>query len=335
MRSNNVSLLAWTGAISAALAALPSASAKELKLATYLPPTHPIIKAYQDMGEAVAKDTGGSLTIKVYPGGTLGAGPFEQYKRAVEGTVDIADICHPFHAKVFTKTMLVVLPSPATTAVEATTRLWNVPHSALASDYKEVRNLLMYTVSQAVFTSRAKTVKALADFKGVKIMTPGAAFAPIVASFGATPVPMNLNDMHNALSTGVVDMVALPPTSLLPPWRLADIAKSVSVGATGLFNPCGAIMNKASYEALTPAQRQALDKHTGREFSLKVARIFDDWAATALKTVREGKKVEIIELGADIRKAMADAAAPAAEKIVTDAEKASNGAKDVYAVLRK
>jgi TRAP-type C4-dicarboxylate transport system substrate-binding protein len=321
--------LVWSAALLALIVPAATASAKELKLGTYLPPTHPIIKAYEEMGQAVAKDTGGSLTVKVFAGGTLGAGPFEQYKRAVEGTVDIADICHPFHAKVFVKTMLIVLPTPATTAVEATTRLWNV-EAQLASDYKEVHNLLMYTVSQAVFTSRAKPIKSLADFKGAKIMTPGGAFAPVLASLGATPVPMNLNDMYNALSTGVVDMVALPATSLLPPWRLADIAKSVSVGATGLFNPCGAIMNKQAYAGLSAAEKQALDRHTGRGFSLKVAKIFDDWADHALGTIRDNKSVELIELSAEVRSAMTDAAAPAAAKVVAEV-----GAPEVYAALRK
>ena len=66
------------------------------------------------------------MTIKVYAGGTLGAGPFQQYKRAVEGVADIADICHAFHAKVFARTMLTVLPGASTSASDATTRLWNV-----------------------------------------------------------------------------------------------------------------------------------------------------------------------------------------------------------------
>jgi adenylate kinase family enzyme len=80
------------------------------------------------------------------------------------------------------------------------------------------------------------------------------AFAPIVAAWGASPVPMDLNDMYNALSTGVVDMVALTPTALMPPWRMSELAKYVTVGVSGLHNPCGAIMNQDSYAALTPAQ---------------------------------------------------------------------------------
>ena len=139
---------------------------------------------YEQLGKDVAQATNGDLTIKVYAGGALGAGPFQQYKRAVEGVADIADICHAFHAKVFAKTMLIVQPGAATTATDATNRLWAVPEATMASDYKEVKNVHMYSVPQATLISRDKPVRTMADLKGLKVMTPGA-FAPIVASWGA------------------------------------------------------------------------------------------------------------------------------------------------------
>ena len=323
-------------ASAAAPGVLPTASAKELKLATYLPPTHRIVALYEELGRDLAKETGGELTLKVYAGGTLGAGPFQQYKRAVEGVADIADICHAFHAKVFAKTMLIVLPGAATSAVDATTRLWSLPEGALASDYKEVKNVFMYTVSQAVLTSRDKPVRTMADLKGVKVFTPGAAFAPIIGSWGASPVPMDLNDMFNALSTGVVDMVALPSTSLLPPFRLAEIVKATSVGVSGLFNPCGSIMNKESYAALTPSQKAAFDKLTGKALSLRGAKIFDDWSDEAFKAARAGNRVEVIQLAPEVRKAMFDAAQPVTLKILADLEKDGIGdAQTVYQALNK
>jgi TRAP-type C4-dicarboxylate transport system substrate-binding protein len=333
-RSRSALFMLLAGA--AALLAPDAVAAKELKLATYLPPTHRIVALYEQLGRDLAKETNGDLTLKVYAGGTLGAGPFQQYKRAVEGVADIADICHAFHAKVFAKTMLIVLPGAAASAVDATTRLWSLPDGALASDYKEVRNVFMYTVSQAVLTSRDKPVRSMADLKGAKVFTPGAAFAPIVGAWGASPVPMDLNDMFNALSTGVVDMVALPPTSLLPPFRLAEIAKYTSVGVSGLLNPCGSIMNKESYAALTPSQRTAFDKLTGQALSLKAAKVFDDWSDEAFKAAREGKRVEVIELAPDVRRTMFDAAQPVVAKILGDLEKDGIAdAKVVYQALNK
>jgi len=312
------------------------AYAKELKVATYLPPTHRIVQLYEELGKELAADSKGDLTLKVYAGGTLGAGPFQQYKRAVEGTADIADICHAFHSRVFAKTMLIVLPGVATSATDATTRLWNLPEGMLASDYKEVKNVFTYSVSQSVLTSREKPVRTLADLKGAKVMTPGAAFAPIVSAWGASPVPMDLNEMFNALSTGVVDMVALPATSLLPPFRLAEISKHTSVGVSGLFNPCGGIMNKESYAALTPSQKAIFDKHTGKALSLRAAKIFDDWSDEALKTASSGNKVEVIQLSPDVRKAMFDTAQPIVQKTLADLEKAGvKDAKAVYNAINK
>lgn len=98
------------------------AAAKELKLASFLPPPHAMVKLYQRLADRVAKDTDGALTIKVFPGGALGAGPFQQYKRVVTGVADITDVCHAFHGKVFAKTLLTVQAGVSTTAVEATAR---------------------------------------------------------------------------------------------------------------------------------------------------------------------------------------------------------------------
>jgi len=39
--------------------------------------------------EEVAKLSQGSLKIRIYPGGELGKGPQEQFKRAVDGIADI------------------------------------------------------------------------------------------------------------------------------------------------------------------------------------------------------------------------------------------------------
>jgi TRAP-type C4-dicarboxylate transport system substrate-binding protein len=312
------------------------ADSKELKVATYLPPTHRIVHLYEELGKELAADSKGDLTLKVYAGGTLGAGPFQQYKRAVEGTADIADICHAFHARVFAKTMLIVLPGSSTNAVDATTRLWNLPENMLASDYKEVKNVFTYSVSQSVFTSREKPVRTLNDLKGAKVMTPGAAFAPIVSAWSASPVPMDLNEMFNALSTGVVDMVALPATSLLPPFRLAEISKHTSVGVSGLFNPCGAVMNKESYAALTPSQKAIFDKHTGKALSLRAAKIFDDWSDEAIKAASTGNKVEVIRLSPEVRKAMFDAAQPVVQTTLASLEKAGvKDAKAVYDAINK
>ena len=182
-----------------------------------------------------------------------------------------------------------------------------------------------------MLTSRDKPVRSLADLKGAKVFTPGAAFAPIIAAWGGSPVPMDLNDMFNALSTGVVDMVALPSTSLMPPFRLAEISKYTSVGVSGLFNPCGGVMNKESYAALTPSQKAIFDKHTGKAMSAKSREDLRRLVRQSRSSMAsDSKKVEVIQLPPTVRKAMLDAAQPVMQKTLADLEK--DGIKDARAV---
>jgi TRAP-type C4-dicarboxylate transport system substrate-binding protein len=143
---------------------------------------------------------------------------------------------------------------------------------------------------------------------------------------------MDLNDMYSALSTGVVDMVSLTPTALLPPWRLSEIAKHVTAGISGLHNPCGAIMNKESYAALSPAHKQAFDKLTGKPLAMKAAKIFDNWEAAAFKLAMESDKIEVVRLSPQERKQFFDAANPVVQKVIADLEQ--SGVKDVRAAYK-
>jgi TRAP-type C4-dicarboxylate transport system substrate-binding protein len=95
-------------------------------------------------------------------------------------------------------------------------------------------------------------------------------------------------------------------------------------------------MNKESYAALTPSQKSVFDRLTGKELSLKGAKIFDDWSDEAFKAAREGKRVEVIPLAPDVRQAMFDAAQPVTQKIIGDLEKSGVAdARTVYQALNK
>jgi len=76
-----------------ALAVLALASplkATELKFANFTPPFHTVnASVIEKLNSDVSAATNGQLTVKGYHGGELGAGPVEQYVRAVQGAADI------------------------------------------------------------------------------------------------------------------------------------------------------------------------------------------------------------------------------------------------------
>ena len=67
-----------------------TATGDELSVATFLPPQrHTNTGMFTWFANEIDKRSGSTLTMKLYPAGQLGAGPVQQYKRAVEGVADI------------------------------------------------------------------------------------------------------------------------------------------------------------------------------------------------------------------------------------------------------
>ena len=89
--SKLIVLTAVLGAVLALSSSVtPSVLAAELKMATFMSPKHPINKGVlPPLAKAIAAETGGSLTLKLFPSGQLGKGPVAQYKRVIENVAEI------------------------------------------------------------------------------------------------------------------------------------------------------------------------------------------------------------------------------------------------------
>src|SRR3974390_3223763 len=59
----------------------------ELKLSHWVPPTHPLQKAIEDWGADVQKQSGGTITYKIFPAQQLGKA-FDHYDMARDGIAD-------------------------------------------------------------------------------------------------------------------------------------------------------------------------------------------------------------------------------------------------------
>ena len=87
---------------------------EELSVATFVPPSHETITgALAWFENELTSRSNGELTLKVYAAGQLGAGPTQQYKRAVEGVADITFGIAASTPTLFPKTMLAILPGKA------------------------------------------------------------------------------------------------------------------------------------------------------------------------------------------------------------------------------
>ena len=269
--------------ISAALALsllAPAAMAEELKFANFMAPTHPYVAgAFEPFAKAVADKTGGEVTVKLYNGGELGAGPVEQYSRVVDGVAEMAVSLPGYTASQFPLTLTAELPGVLEEAT-GTATLWS-----------NLDALGLWSSAENILFTASKPVRTLDDIKGMKIRVPSRNTGLLVEAWGATPVSMPVSEIYNALQTGVIDGAMIDGTAVNA-FKLAEVANYITMGMETTNSPFFVVMNRDAYEGLSSEQQAAIDE-AGKQLSLDGQKVqltvaekgIADFKATAGKEV--------------------------------------------------
>ncbi len=316
-------------AVLAASGSLVPAHAQELKFAHFVPPQHTITASLiEPLAKGVAAATNGELTIRVFPGGELGAGPVEQYVRALQGVADITFGLQGYTSSQFRKSMVVELPGVVPDGGAGYAMLWNAYAGHLAGEFPGTRPLALWVSEPNVMIMKDRVVRAPADLAGLKIRVAGAVAAEVVTALGATPVQMPIPQVYNALQTGLIDGV-FTGSSAIADFKLDEVANSYTIGA-----PLGRIsfyvvMNQARYDGLSAVAKAAIDANSGRGLSKSAE---DAWHAKGRKAIADAKAAgnnTVIELSAEQARAFADITLAVTDKVI-----ASLGAESVLAAMQ-
>lgn len=307
--------------------------AVELRLSHFMSPKHPMDQHMMSpWAHEVAKLSNGSLKIRIYPGGELGKGPQEQFKRAVDGIADIAFGLQGYTSKLFPRTTLFELPAVAADAVETTNKMWDIFDKYLAPEYERVTVLALWSNEGPVLMARDKPIRKIDDLKGMKVRVPSKDQADLIAVLGATPVSMAASEMYRALSTGVVDALMVPP-SVISSFKIGEVAKYYTTGLAFGRSPFFLAMNKRAYDALSKEHKAIIDRTTGRSLSLVGAKVYEQEGAEDLNRVRKSGKHEVIDLPAgEVKKGNA-LLIKVRDKIVASLEKEGVPAKAILAAM--
>ncbi|PTX04993.1 TRAP transporter substrate-binding protein [Pararhodobacter aggregans] len=273
--------LRTAGAALAAAAVLAApATATTLRLAHWVPPQHTLTASTIEPLQAAV--SGAGVEIQVYPGGELGAGPLEQYVRAVTGVADIVWGLQGYTSSQFPRTMISELPGALPEGVNGYDMLWNAQEAGLLDgEFPGTRPLALWLSEPNVFIMRDHDIRTPADVAGLKIRVSGSAAAAAVEALGATPVQMPAGEIYNALQTGLIDGV-ITGASAIGDFRLDEVANSYTLGA-----PLGRIsfylvMNQGAYDGLSDDERAALDAIAGRALSQSAE---EGWNARAQQVI--------------------------------------------------
>jgi len=318
-----------------------SAKAEELSVATFVPPSHESVTvALAWFEKELAERSNGEITIKLYAAGQLGAGPVQQYKRAVEGVADITFGIASTTPTLFPKTMLAILPGRAVDGPDSTERMWRVFDQYMADEWTDVKVLAIGNPAGGMIIAN-KDVSTIEGMKGAKIVPWASMTTPVMKGMGAVPVQMDPTEHYTALSTGTIDGAISSINNIMPPWNLDEVAEYAVVNTPATFNPVFYVMNKERYESLSAEHRAIIDEISGLPFSRELARAFHEADEIALKwkdeQIAAGElNVEWIVASEEERAKMEAAAAAGMAEIYDDyAERGISNAQEIYEALNQ
>lgn len=323
-----------------AMLGLPAnpAISEELTVATFVPPQHHTNTVlFQWFGEELAARSGGSLTMQLFPAGQLGAGPVQQYKRAVEGVADITFGVSAYTPSLFPKTMLAIPPGKATSSREATERMLAVFDEYLADEYEDVKVIALSTAA-GIGISATRDMSTLDGMQGAKVVPYAALTTPIIEAMGAVPVQMPVTEMYTGLSTGTIDGAYATYNNMTPPWNFWDVSSHFVTNVPVQHAVIFVVMNKERYMGLSDEHRAIIDELSGEAASFKLAESFDgaDEKSLQIMMQTEGKPYEIVEVSAEERAKMDAAVAEGLQVIFADyASRGIENAEEIYNAINE
>ena len=327
-----------TGSLAATAAtAMPwrdASAQQELKLASFVPPTHVIwTDVITPWTREVAKLSNNQLTVRLFPAMQLGGRPPDLYRQVIQGISDITFTLPGYTSAEFPMMALTELPGTATSADDGTRKLWTHFDKYLARDFKGTKVLMLWNSDSASLMSRAKPIRTLEDLKGMRIRTPSAAQSAQLEALGAVPIDMPANQIYNNLDRGVIDASMIPMSAALD-FKLIEVVKYFTLNAPLGRSPFLVAMNRSRYDKLPADAKKVIDETTGLKLSLKGAETYDKKNDEALAEAKRSR--EMIPLTPQERQRWVEAFKPMIQRQVAAGEKAglpARGLVSAYGLL--
>jgi TRAP-type C4-dicarboxylate transport system substrate-binding protein len=275
--------------IAALLAATAAQAAEPITLKVHhfwppggMPPTQ-ILAPWCDR---IAADSGNRLKCQIYPAMQLGGTPAQLMVQVKDGVVDIAFTLPGYTAGRFPVMEVFELPFMSNSAEAASRAAWDFYGKYAVKEFHGVKPLMFATHDEGYLHTRDKQIKALADFKGLKLRAPTRQTNKLLASLGASPVGMPLPAVADAVSKGTIDGFALP-WEVIPSVKLHEMVKyhtETDSSRPALYTAVFVLaMNPAKYDSLPADLKAVIDKNSGAVLSQAAGHSWDASQAAARK----------------------------------------------------
>ncbi len=295
-------------ACAAAFSPPAAAQAVTLKLANFEPPQAPITGGVlTPWAKEVSADSGGTLKIDIFPGGTLGRNPLQQLKLVQDGVADITWTVPGYTPGRFDDTQVAELPFLVTDATSGSLAMTRLHQQGLLRGFDDIKLLLIGTVPANAIHSR-DPVKSLADLKGKKIRAGSSQIAKLIETLGAVPVQIGAPAVAESLARGVID-ASLNEWNFVATFKIDEVVRNhtaLPMGTVAVMVP----MMKSKYDSLPAQAKAALDKHSGEALARRFGAVVDKTNDATRERVAKSAKNTVFTPGAQEQAAWRAAVQP-------------------------
>jgi len=286
----------------------------KLTFSVYTPPTHRYAILGSQFCDEIKKRTNGRVEIAYYPGGTLTTAT-KVYQGIVTGVSDIGMSHTAYTRGRFPVTESQDLPIGFPSGWVSTQVLNDFYHHFKPKEWDQVHVLFFHGTGPNIIYTNTKALRKLDHIEGVKIRGTGR-IADTVKALGATPMPLEMAEVYEAMMRGVIDGV-MGPIQQIKGWKTADVTKYATacwqIGSVFTFYVA---MNKGTWNSL-PADIKQIFTEVSKEFQ-------DKYGVAANEIDIEGKeelkrvKGELIELSDEEARKWQKAVEPVVEVFTKD-----------------
>lgn len=244
--------------VGAALVCLAgTATAKELAFATFVPAASPTVqKVFQPwvdwFNERSAAD---GVTVKLFPGGTLGRNPRAQTDLVANGVADLTVTVPSYTPGVYPDYDVFELPGFAGSTAEGSVAIKELYEQGKLKGYEDFYVVAVYT-SDAYMLHTKPPISGFADIKDKKFRVAGQVQTAVIEALGGVPQNMSALEMAENIDRGLIDG-AVADASVAKTFRVADVAPNHFAGDLGVI-VFMIVLNKDVYEDLPDSVKETL-----------------------------------------------------------------------------
>jgi TRAP-type C4-dicarboxylate transport system substrate-binding protein len=311
--------------VSAAAASLPAfAQEVTLKFHHIWPPAAMApVRIIGPWCEKIAAESANRMKCQLLPAMSGGGTPPQLVDRVKDGVDDLVVTLPGYTAGRFPAMEVFELPFMTNSAEVGASAAWDYLQKHALKEFPGTKILATWVHDEGYVHTANKPVKALEDFRGLKLRAPTRQTNKLLAKLGATPVGMPVPAVADAISKGTIDGFALP-WEVMPAFKLHELTKfhtETDPSRPALYS-AGFVfaMNQARYDALPADLKKVIDNNSGAALSRQIGKTWDESQAVGRKAAADRGNT-IIKLSAAETDNWVKAAAPIYDEWVADMDK--------------